>query len=44
MISADAILQRMQHKIPVFSYDTVDSTSEAARRFLQENDLNHCRW
>ena len=38
MISADAILQRMQHKIPVFSYDTVDSTSEAARRFLQEND------
>ena len=38
MISADAILQRMQHKIPVFSYDTVDSTSEAARQFLQEND------
>ena len=38
MLSADAILQRMQHKIPVFSYDTIDSTSEAARRFMQEND------
>ncbi len=37
MIHTEQIVQQMQHKIPVFSYDTIDSTNEQARRFLQEN-------
>jgi BirA family biotin operon repressor/biotin-[acetyl-CoA-carboxylase] ligase len=38
MICRESILQQMQHQIPVFSFDTVDSTNEAARRFLLEHD------
>ncbi len=38
MIRTELITQQMQHRIPVFSFDTVDSTNEQARRFLQEND------
>ena len=37
MICRESILQQMQHQIPVFAYDIIDSTNEAARRFLLAN-------
>ena len=37
MVCAQQIRQLLQQKIPVFAYNILDSTNEAARRFLQEN-------
>lgn len=37
MIRTDVLSQHLQQEIPVFCYDTIDSTNEEARRFLQKN-------
>lgn len=36
MIYPELLTQRMEHKLPVFAYDVVDSTNEEARRVLQK--------
>lgn len=35
MIHRELLMQHMQHKIPVFAYDVIDSTNQQARRVLQ---------
>ena len=39
MLSAEQITGHLRHKIPVFSYDVIDSTNEAARRFLDTRSV-----